>query len=350
MSLAAQVRIRLGVFELDASLTVGDGEVVALLGPNGAGKTTLLRALAGLQPIDAGRIELAGHALEDPAAGIRLPTASRAVGVVFQDHLLFPHLSVRDNVAFGPRSRGTTAGVAREQAMAGLRRVGLEDRAAARPRELSGGQAQRVALARALVTDPAMLLLDEPLAALDVETRHQVRTELRRHLADFPGPVVLVTHDPVEAITMADRLVVVEQGRVVQDGTPAEVTSRPRSAWIAELVGLNLLHGRAQGTEVEVAPGVTLRTAEPTTGAVDLVVHPRAIALHRSAPGGSPRNVFHLDVEALDVRGDHVRVTLVGDVRLVAEVTPGAAAELDLAGGGRVYAAIKAVEVETYPA
>jgi molybdate transport system ATP-binding protein len=350
VSLRADVRVDLDGFRLDADVEVGDGEVVALVGPNGAGKTTLLRALAGLHPLDGGRIELAGHVLEDPAEGVRSATADRAVGVVFQDHLLFPHLSVLENVAFGPRSRGTRPGPARAAAAVWLERVGLADLADRRPAQLSGGQAQRVALARALATDPALLLLDEPLAALDVETRQQVRVELRAHLASFAGPTLIVTHEPIEAITLADRLVVLEHGRVVQVGSPAEVTSRPRSGWVAELVGLNLLAGAASGTTVHLTGGASLQTADAAEGPVHVVVHPRAIALHRTVPDGSPRNVLALDVDSLDARGDHVRVTLTGAVRLVAEVTPSAVAELDLGLGGRVHAAIKAVEVTTYPA
>jgi molybdate transport system ATP-binding protein len=350
VSLDAQVSLRLGALDLEVHLTASDGEVVGLLGPNGAGKTTLLRALAGLHPIDAGRIELAGHVLEDPGAGVRREPAGRAVGVVFQDHLVFPHLSAGENVAFGPRAQGLPAREARERARHWLARVGLADLAHARPHELSGGQRQRVALARALASGPALLLLDEPLAALDVETRRQVRRELRDHLAAFTGPTLLVTHDPLEAITLADRFVVIEDGRVVQDASPAEVTSRPRSPWIASLVGLNLLRGRARGREVTLEGGATLELADPAVGEVHLVVHPRAVALHRRPPGGSPRNVLALEVDGLDALGNHVRVTLTGATRLVAEVTPGAAAQLDLAAGGHVFAAVKAVEIDAYPA
>jgi molybdate transport system ATP-binding protein len=350
VSLDAQVSLRLGTLALDVHLRAGDGEVVALVGPNGAGNTTLLRALAGLHPIETGRIELAGQVLEDPRAGVRRGPAQRAVGVVFQDHLVFPHLTVLENVAFGPRAQGAAPRRAREQAARWLERVGVGDRGDVRPRELSGGQSQRVALARALASDPALLLLDEPLGALDVETRQQVRRELRRHLAAFDGPAVLVTHDPVEAITLADRLVVLEQGHIVQDDAPAAVTSRPRSPWVAQLVGLNLLRGTATGTDVALEGGLTLHLADAADGQVHLVVHPRAVALHRQRPQGSPRNVVELEVDSLDALGNHVRVTLTGALRLVAEVTPGAAVQLDLAAGGTVFAAIKAVEIDAYPA
>jgi molybdate transport system ATP-binding protein len=350
VSLDAHLALRLGSLDLEVRLSVAAGEVVALVGPNGAGKTTLLRALAGLQAIDRGCVELAGHVLEDPSRDVRLRPTQRGVGMVFQDHLLFPHLTALENVAFGPRAQGTTARAAREEAAGWLGRVGIEKLMDARPSELSGGQRQLVALARALASRPALLLLDEPLAALDAETRQQVRRELRRHLGVFEGSTLLVTHDPLEALTLADRLVVLEGGRIVQDAAPAEVTSRPRSAWIATLVGLNLLRGTASGTEVVLEGGTTLELADPAAGEVHLVIHPRAVALHRAPPHGSPRNVLGLEVDSLDVLGNHVRVTLRGALQLVAEVTPGAASQLDLAAGGTVYAAVKAVEIGAYPA
>lgn len=349
MSLDAELQVQVDGFRLAAGLTVADGEVVGLLGPNGAGKTTVLRAIAGLVPLVAGRVELSGRLLEDPAAGVRLGAADRGVGVVFQEHRLFPHLSLRDNVAFGPRARGLARADADARALAWLDRIGLADRSGDRPGQLSGGQAQRVALARALACEPSALLLDEPLAALDVETRQRLRAHLRTHLEEISVPTVLVTHDPVEALGLCDRLVILEGGRVVQDARPADVVSRPRSPWAAELVGLNLLHGTADGTHVQVAPGVELVTGDPAHGEVELLIHPRSVALHRAPPHGSPRNVLALEVGDLDIRGDHVRVVLHGPVRLVAEVTPGAVAELDLARGGTVHAAIKAVEITVHP-
>src|SRR6184192_1117118 len=212
MSLQAQLQARVGSFDLDVDLTVAPGEVVALLGPNGAGKTSVLRVLAGLLTIDAGRIALDGIVLDEPANAIRMPVEQRPIGMVFQDYLLFPHLSVLENVAFGLRSRGVRRAPARRAAAAWLDRLGLRSVDEARPGTLSGGQQQRVALARALATGPRMLLLDEPLAALDVSIRAEVRRDLRRHLREFPGVNLLVTHDPLEAIALADRLIVLEGG------------------------------------------------------------------------------------------------------------------------------------------
>ncbi len=350
MSLAARVRLRLGQLALDAELSVATGELVVLLGPNGAGKTTLLGALAGLVSLEDGHVELDGDVLEDTATGLRVPTERRPVGVVFQDYLLFPHLSVLENVAFGLRARGMRRAEARRRAAAWLERVGLADRAAARPRALSGGQAQRVALARALATEPRLLLLDEPLAALDAGARVEVRRELRRHLTSFEGTRLLVTHDPLEAMTMADRLVVLESGRVTQIGSPAEVSARPRSGYVAELVGLNLFRGRAAGARIELEGGGTLVAADEHHGEVFAAVHPRAVALYRQAPAGTPRNVWPGGVEVLDAVGDRVRVRVRGPVVVVAEVTPAAVAELELGAGGPVWAAVKATEVAVYSA
>ena len=265
--LAADLAVRRGAFSLELVLAAGPGEVVVLLGPNGAGKSTALRALAGLLTLDAGRIEVGGTVLADPARGLHLPPHERPVGVVFQDYLLFPHLSVLDNVAFGPQSRGIPRPDARRRATDWLERIGIADLARARPRSISGGQAQRVALARALATEPALLLLDEPLAALDARTRLLVRAELRRHLAEFAGATVVVTHDPVDAAVLGDRLVVIEDGRVVQSGRPADVARQPRTDYVARLVGLNLLAGRAVGPQVLLPGGGTVTAAERHEGA-----------------------------------------------------------------------------------
>jgi molybdate transport system ATP-binding protein len=350
MSLEARLRLTLGQLRLAVELAVGDGELVVLLGPNGAGKTTLLRALAGLLPLEEGRVVLDGVVLDDVAGGAHVPTERRPIGFVFQDYLLFPHLSALENVAFGLRARGLGRAEARRRAADWLDRVGLAGQAGARPRALSGGQAQRVALARALVAGPRLLLLDEPLAALDATTRTALRHELRRHLASFDGARLLVTHDPLEAIALADRLVVLEAGRVTQAGTAEEVRSRPRSRYVAELVGVNLFQGRADGGAVRLEGGGTLVAAGDHHGQVFAAVHPRAVALHRHRPEGTPRNVWVGTADTLEAVGDRVRVRVAGPVPVVAEITPAAAAELRLAEGGPVWATIKATEVAVYPA
>jgi molybdate transport system ATP-binding protein len=350
MSLQATVRLTLGRLRLEVELAVATGELVVLLGPNGAGKTTLLRALAGLVPLDRGRVVLDGLVLDDSATGEHVATERRPVGFMFQDYLLFPHLSALENVAFGLRARGLGRAEAHRRAAAWLERVGLAAHAGSRPRALSGGQAQRVALARALVSDPRLLLLDEPLAALDAATRTELRRELRRHLASFAGTRLLVTHDPLEALALADRLVVLEEGRVTQTGPPAAVSARPRSRYVAELVGINLYRGRADGTAVELEGGGRLVAADGHRGEVFAAVHPHAVALHRHRPEGTPRNSWPGTADALEVVGDRVRVRMSGTVPVVAEVTPAAASELRLADGGPVWATVKATEVVVYPA
>jgi molybdate transport system ATP-binding protein len=350
VSLEAELGLTLGRLELEVELAVATGELVVLLGPNGAGKTTLLRALAGLVALDHGRVVLDGEVLDDTRSGTHVATERRPIGFVFQDYLLFPHLSALENVAFGLRARGLARAEARRRAAVWLERVGLAGDTGSRPRALSGGQAQRVALARAMVSDPRLLLLDEPLAALDAAARAEVRRDLRRHLASFDGTRLLVTHDPLEAIALADRLVVLEGGTVTQTGTPAQVSARPRSRYVAELVGVNLFRGRATGAVVELDGGGVLVAAGDHHGEVFAAVHPHAVALHRRAPEGTPRNVWAGTADTLDIVGDRVRARVAGPVPIVAEVTAAAAGELRLADGGPVWATVKATEVTVYPA
>ncbi|WP_184973999.1 ABC transporter ATP-binding protein [Nonomuraea endophytica] len=343
VSLRARLRVNRPAFTLDIALDVAPGEVVALLGPNGAGKTTALRALAGLTRMSGGRISLRGRDLDG------LPAESRPIGMVFQDYLLFPHLSALENVAFGPRCRGVAKAEARRAAAALLERVGLADKAAARPRQLSGGQAQRVALARALAVRPELLLLDEPLAALDAHTRLEIRSQLRRHLDDFDGATVLVTHDPLDAMVLADRLIVVEGGAIVQQGAPAEVARRPRTDYVARLVGLNLYRGVAAGSGVKVGE-LLLHASEHFDGPAFVAFPPAAVALYRSRPDGSPRNLWQARIDGIERHGDNVRVHLGGPVSAFADITPAAVAELDLSPGQRIWASVKATETHAYPA
>lgn len=347
MTVHARITFRRGDLVLDVGLEAPGGAVTAVLGPNGAGKTTLLRCIAGSVAIDAGAISLGGVVLDEPPATF-LPPEHRRVGFVHQDHLLFPHLSALDNVAFGLRAAGQPARQARQVAGDWLDRVGVGSRAAAKPRALSGGESQRVALARALAPDPAALLLDEPLAALDAGTRTEVRRDLRRFLADFAGPAILVTHDPVDALALADHVAILEHGRLTQVGTIAEVTARPRSRYVADLIGTNLIHGTAVGTTVTADTGTTFTIADPAHGAVFATVAPAAVALHRGEPEGSPRNRWHTSVRDLDLLGDRVRVRLASPLGLVAEITPAAAADLGLREGDPVWASAKATEITTY--
>ena len=350
MTLDARVVVRRGDFRLDCELAVRAGEVVALVGPNGAGKTSLLRALAGLTPIDAGRIVIDGDVADDPDAGIFVVPERRRVGVVFQDGQLFPHLDARDNVAFGLRAAGVSKAGASARADEWLERLGLGGRGRQRPAQLSGGEAQRVALARALASDPVLLLLDEPLAALDATTRLGVRRDLGVHLRDFAGAPILVTHDPVDALALADRIIVLERGAVVQAGTADEIVARPRSAYVAELVGTNLYRGTATGGVVRADGGATITAATSVDGPVGATVHPRAVALHTNRPEGTPRNAWLVRVTHVERLTDRVRVQLAGSIAIVAEVTPAAVDELGLREGVEVWAVVKATEVDVYEA
>ncbi|NKI41826.1 ABC transporter ATP-binding protein [Streptomyces sp. LD120] len=343
--LDAHLVVERDAFRLDVSLAAAPGDVLALLGPNGAGKTTALRALAGLVPLTGGHLRLDGAELD------RTPTESRPVGVVFQDYLLFPHLSALDNVAFGPRCLGASRAGARAEAAAWLARMGLSEYASVKPRRLSGGQAQRVALARALATRPRLLLLDEPLAALDARTRLDVRARLRSHLAEFEAVAVLVTHDPLDAMVLADHLVVVEDGQVVQRGTPADIARRPRTDYLAHLVGLNLYRGTAEGHTVRLDGGAVATTTEDLRGPVFVAFPPSAVTLHQERPGGSgARNLWRCEVAGLETHGDRIRVALTGGLPLAADLTTIAAAELDLRPGAAVWAAVKAARTHAYPA
>ncbi|MGC4922760.1 ABC transporter permease [Streptomyces sp. DT197] len=329
-------------------LTAPAGTTIAVVGPNGAGKTTLLRALLGLTPRAHAEVLLGGRDVT------RLPTHRREVAWVPQDGALFPHLSALANTAYGLRARGVPRAEARRQAREWLVRLGVGELAGRRPAQLSGGQAQRVALARALAARPRLLLLDEPLAALDQTTRARVRHTLRRHLAGFGGVCLIVTHDPVEAVSLADRVLVLEGGAAVQDAPPAEVTRHPRSPWVARMLGGNAWEGTAgPGGTVELAGGGLLTTAPgegtlPGPGAPVLaVIAPEAVSLHLARPEGSPRNVWSGTVRELTAVGSRLRVLVTSPEvpALVAEITPAAAADLGLADGTRVWTAVKATEV-----
>ena len=343
--LDARVVVARAAFTLDVRLAIEPGETVALLGPNGAGKSTVVHAIAGLVPLDAGRIALGETVLDEPSAGIFVAPERREIGVVFQDYVLFPHLGVADNVAFGLRSRGLSRPAARARAEEWLDRLGLAGLGRRRPGDLSGGQAQRVALARALATEPDALLLDEPLAALDATTRVELRRVLADHLAGFAGPRLLITHDPTEAFLLADRIEVIEDGAVTQAGAADDIRLRPRTRYAADLAGANLVRGTASGGVVAV-DGHSLAVADTAiSGTVLATIHPRAIAVHRRRPEGSPRNTWETTVTRVEHYGDRVRLQTGPPLPLTAEITPGAERSLDLAPGARVWLSIKATEI-----
>src|ERR1700735_3060548 len=301
---------RRGGFTLAVTLTAAPGQVLGLLGPNGAGKSTLLSAVAGLTPVSAGRITLAGQVLDDAGTGAFAEASARPVGYVFQNYRLFPHLTVADNVAFSPRARGTGRHAAQSAASHWLSRLGLTDLADRKPAQLSGGQAQRVALPRALAGQPRLLLLDEPLSALDAGTRLDVQAELKRHLAEFTGPCLLVTHDALEALVLADRLIVLESGRIVQQGTPAQIARQPATDYVAKLVGLNLYSGQADGSRVTLVGGGSFITADHGQhGEVLVAVRPSAILVSTQHPQpSSARNTWPATITGLTMLADRVRL------------------------------------------
>jgi len=315
-----------GRLEVDFTCTPGD--VVALIGPNGAGKTTLVHALAGLVPA-TGSIELDGEQLGRSAR-------ERDVGLVFQDQLLFPHLTALANVAFGPRARGVPRAEAERRARTWLDRFGIGDLAGRKPGQLSGGQAQRVAIARALATEPRLLLLDEPMAGLDVKVATALRIELARHLRAYDGVTVLITHDAIDALTIADRVLVLDEGRVAQYGTPAEVSHRPRTEHVARLVGLNVVS--------------TSSTTEGSSTTELMAFTPDAVNVSLQVPVGSPRLSWHGTVADIAPHGGAVRVLVHAHPDLIADVTPEAATELGLSPGREVWLSVKATAVRRYPA
>lgn len=352
-ALDARVVRRVGDFDLDIAMRIEPGCTVALLGPNGAGKSTTVAALSGDEFDDDSSgttITLGATVLEDATTFV--PAERRRVGTVFQSSLLFAHLSVLDNVAFSAQTRGASRRRARAAVQPWMERLDLVGLASRRPGDLSGGQAQRVAIARALASEPDILVLDEPLSALDVATRSEIRRVLREHLDEFAGPRLLVTHDPADAFLLADRLDVIEDGRITQSATPDEIRRAPATAYVAALAGTNLFSGQAADGTVRLADHDHALTVADTSvaGAVLITVHPTAISLHGSRPSGSQRNVWHTVVELIEPMGDTVRVTLGAPMPVAVDVTPGAVASLRLAPGSDVWAAVKATEIDISPA
>lgn len=336
--------------DVDVQLDVASGRTLALLGPNGAGKSTVLACLAGLMHPDAAVVTLGERTLcaTGDGADAWVPPHRRGIALLAQEARLFPHLSVVDNIAFGPRSTGSPRAAARALAARWLDEVGLTDLADRRPHQLSGGQAQRVAIARALATDPSLLLLDEPLAALDVQVAPSVRQLLRTVLK--ARTTIVVTHDVLDAVLLADDVAVIEDGRIVESGPTAQVLSRPTSAFAARTAGLNLVRGTAEGSGIRTAAGLrveglpddTLQEGRPAVA----VFSPNAVSVFREAPSGSPRNVIAARVTDLEPHGHQIRVHTEA---MTAEVTPGAVADLDLAPGHEVVLTVKASEVAVYP-
>jgi molybdate transport system ATP-binding protein len=346
-----EVVVARGAFSVRASFEARGGETLALLGPNGAGKSSLVDAVAGIDTPDGGRILVRGETWDDVAAGVHVPERRRAVGVVHQDLLLFPHLSALENVAFPLRAAGVAGADARSRAGPLLTRLGVAHRADARPARLSGGEAQRVALARALVAVPRVLLLDEPLSALDVGARADVRDLLRRELRRFDGVRILVAHDPLDALTLADRVVILEAGEVSQTGTPDEIRAAPRTQYAADLVGINFFRGRLEpigdgaGRLITATGSVVVAVTEDAGTEVVATLSPADVSLHVEPPTGSARNAIRGRVASIWIDAGRARVRVASDPPVVADVTTGSLERLGLREGAEVWAAFKAVEV-----
>jgi len=352
--LELKVASRLGAFQLEAELDAADHSVTVLVGESGSGKSTLLRCLAGLVRPERGRIVVDGEAWFDAGTAVWRPAPERAVGMVTQDYALFPHLSATENVAFGLRAERVPALERRQRVAAALERLGIASLAARRPHELSGGQQQRGAIARAIVLEPRLLLLDEPLSALDASSRRVIRAELRRLFDELPCMTLYVTHSPAEALSFGERIVVLESGRVSQSGPREQLMRSPRSPYVAEFLGVNLfrgaLAGGASGGATRIAlPQGELEVAERGgEGDVTVVVRPREITLALERPAGTARNVFEGEIEELVPEppdGELVRVSLATHPPLIAEVTRQAVAALGLSPRRRVFASFKAAGV-----
>jgi molybdate transport system ATP-binding protein len=355
--LDAQLGRQRNGFTLEVSFQAPAGSTTVLVGESGAGKTSVLKLLAGLDRLDQGRITLDADRYADVATQLHVPAWRREIGYVAQDYALFPHLSVMDNVGFGLRAAGVARPQVGDMVDEALATLGIATLRARMPNQLSGGQQQRVALARALVLKPRLLLLDEPLSSLDLQTRRKVRVELRELLKQLTCITVYVTHSPVEALLFGDQIVVLERGRVAQAGSREELLRHPRSAFVAELVGTNLFIGRpveqpAPGVPVIRTPEGLVTVEEPgVPGTVYLTVNPREVTLSRTQPISSAQNVLEGAVQEIipePPAGERIRVVLDTRPLMVAEVTPEGLAALSLSEGVRVYAAFKATGVKRY--
>jgi molybdate transport system ATP-binding protein len=349
VSLDADFAVHRDSFVVEMRLQVRDGETMALVGPNGAGKSTVIEAIAGLLPLDRGSIRVDAEPIE------RRPPDQRPIGVVFQDGLLFPHLSALDNVAFPQRAGGASKGASRTHAAELLAALAPEVRGSARPRHLSGGERQRVALARAVGAGPRVLLLDEPLSAVDVSARAALRTLLRDIIGSFAGACVLVAHDPFDALTLADRVAILEGGRIVQTGTADDIRAAPATTYAADLVGMNLFRGRFErdaggGGRLLTATGdIVVAWPEGISGPVEdavAVIRPADVSIHLNRPQGSPRNVVHGGIIEIAYLGDRARLRIASRPGLVAEITQHSLNRLGLAEGRHVFASYKAVDVQ----
>lgn len=354
---SVRVQARLQKRGVEFDLALADGEVLAVLGPNGAGKSTLLLLIAGLLRPDDGRIELGDVVVTDTSTGVFVPAHARGVAMLSQQALLFPHMTVAANVAFAPRCQGHSRSAARAVAQRWLQAVDAEALAERRPAQLSGGQAQRVAVARALAAEPQVLLLDEPMSALDVTAAPALRRLLRDVLPNKNRTAVIVTHDLLDALAVADKVIIFEHGRIVESGPVRSVLMSPRSDFAARIAGVNLVTGVvAEPGFLQTAWGTGISGIGdiPSGAAAVALFRPSAVAVHPEAPHASPRNVIPVTIAEMEIHGTTVRVRGAdqadGSTGLAADITAAAVADLDLAPGQNVYFVVKTQEVEFHPA
>lgn len=350
--LSVAIAKKLREFALDVAFTVTEGEALVLIGPTGCGKTMTLRSIAGLERPDRGSIICDGTPLYDSARRISVPPEKRHIGFVFQSYALFPHITALENVAYGPISRGVKRAKAIQIARDALAQVGLADFGAQRPMHLSGGQQQRVALARALAGEARVLLMDEPVAALDAQTRRDVRGELRGVIERIGVATIIVTHDHIDALTLGDKLCVMRQGQIIQQGTRTELLMRPQDEFVADFLGLNLFRGTAtiaddDTVEVQVN-GAVLCATEKVSGDVFLTCHPSDITLTLQPPEGSALNLIRGEVAGIVHLGGTARVTVSGSLPLVAEISERSLTALDLKVGDQICASFKASAARCY--
>jgi len=347
-----QVRKRLRDFELQIALSVPAGETLAVIGPSGAGKTSVLALIAGLMTPDEGRIVVGDRVLFDSARRINVPPEQRLLGYVLQEYALFPHMTVLRNIEYGMEARRMPRDEIARRSAETMRMLGISHLAGVRPTRISGGERQRVALARAIAAGGQVLLLDEPLAALDAQTRQNARGDLRRVIQSVGVAAVFVTHDYVDALAFGDRICVIDRGEVVQMGSQEDLLLRPKARFVAEFMGVNFLHGTAQppqdGVSKVLVDGIEVSTTLEEPGEVFLAFSPVDVTLSAEPPAGSAQNVFRATVTALLQLGGRIRVDLDAGFPLVAELTPDSVARLGLEIGSNVYASFKATAIEAY--
>ena len=338
--LDARVILNRDSLTIDVELQLQHGEVIAVLGPNGAGKTSLLHALLGWLELESGWIMVNGEVIDSPDTDSYVPPQHRPFGMVFQDGLLFPHMSVEKNILFGAGKDFNLKPLAES--------LQANELLAKFPSELSAGERQRVAIARSLAARPKVLFLDEPFSALDIQGKRRGRSLLKEALAIGVSGCLMVTHDLVDAFTLADRVMVIEEGKLTQLDVPDRIRSRPGSEWIADLVGWNYYEGIGEGSVVTLPHGTTIFTAQDDLdGPTSISINPASVSIFRSQPSGSPRNSWLSSIQSIEILGGRARVSLVGEIDICADITITAANELRQLISSEVWVSVKATEVDT---